>query len=169
MCWLKIQTVADLQKNFNSLFILQVSHDSKFQLRMPSLWTGVRVVSSCTSTQRNETLTNCVTTPCMDMKTIGIPPCTGTSGQPQSKAKVDLVMIQTLLLFKCKLLCYHANKILVSITTWSPSASLQIKSLATKYTTVKWLIKSHHLSDSVFTTKYSQDCLSPQETPKSYI
>ena len=41
------------------------------------------VVSSCTSTQRNETLTNCVTTPCMDMKTIGIPPCTGTPGQPQ--------------------------------------------------------------------------------------
>ena len=27
------------------------------------------VVSSCTGTQRNETLTNCVTTPCMDMKT----------------------------------------------------------------------------------------------------
>ena len=40
------------------------------------------VVSSCTGTQRNETLTNCVTTPCMDMKTIGIPPCTGTPGQP---------------------------------------------------------------------------------------
>ena len=35
------------------------------------------VVSSCTGTQRNETLTNCV-----DMKTIGIPPCTGTPGQP---------------------------------------------------------------------------------------
>ena len=34
-------------------------------------------VSSCTGTQRNETLTNCV-----DMKTIGIPPCTGTPGQP---------------------------------------------------------------------------------------
>ena len=31
---------------------------------------------------RNETLTNCVTTPCMDMKTIGIPPCTGTPEQP---------------------------------------------------------------------------------------
>ena len=40
------------------------------------------VVSSCTGIQRNETLTNCVTTPCMDMKTIGIPPCTGTPGQP---------------------------------------------------------------------------------------
>ena len=36
----------------------------------------------CTGTQRNETLTNCVTTLCMDMKTIGIPPCTGTPGQP---------------------------------------------------------------------------------------
>ena len=40
------------------------------------------VVSLCTGTQRNETLTNCVTTPCVDMKTIGIPPCTGTPGQP---------------------------------------------------------------------------------------
>ena len=27
----------------------------------------------------------------------------------RSEAKVDLVLIQTLLLFKCKLLCYHAN------------------------------------------------------------
>ena len=27
----------------------------------------------------------------------------------RNKAKGDLVMIQTLLLFKCKLLCYHAN------------------------------------------------------------
>ena len=30
-----------------------------------------------------KTLMNCVTTPCIDMKTIGIPPCTGTPGQPQ--------------------------------------------------------------------------------------
>ena len=43
----------------------------------------ILVVSSCTGTQRNETLTNCVTTPCMDIKTIGIPPCTGTPGQPR--------------------------------------------------------------------------------------
>ena len=27
----------------------------------------------------------------------------------RSEAKGDLVMIQTFLLFKCKLLCYHAN------------------------------------------------------------
>ena len=40
------------------------------------------VVSSYNGTQRNETLTNCVTTPCMDMKTIGTPPCTSTPGQP---------------------------------------------------------------------------------------
>ena len=58
----------------------------------------------------------------------------------RNEAKGDLVMLQTLLLFKCKLLCYHANWILVSITTRSPSASLQIKGLATKYTTVKWPI-----------------------------
>ena len=49
----------------------------------------------------------------------------------RSEAKVDLVIIQTLLLFKCKLLCYHANQILFSITTRSPSSSLQIKGLAT--------------------------------------
>ena len=58
----------------------------------------------------------------------------------KSEAKGDLVMTQTLLLFKYKLPCYHANKILISIPTWSTSASLQIKSLATKYTTVKWPI-----------------------------
>ena len=50
-------------------------------------------------------------------------------------------MIHTLLLFKCKLLCYHANLILVSTTTRSPSASLQRKGFATKYTTVKWPIE----------------------------
>ena len=54
------------------LFIMKVVHVLK----------RLRVVSSCTGTQRNETLTNCVTTPCMDMKTIGIPPYTGTPGQP---------------------------------------------------------------------------------------
>ena len=50
------------------------------------------VVSSCTGTQRNETLTNCVTTPCMDVKTIGIPPCTGTPGQPP-KMQVMLIIL----------------------------------------------------------------------------
>ena len=54
-----------------------------------------------------------------------------------NEAKGDLVMIQTLLPFKGKLLCYHANLIMVSITTLSTSASLQIKGLATKYTTKK--------------------------------
>ena len=29
--------------------------------------------------------------------------------EQEEEAKVDLVMIQTLLLFKCTLLCYHAN------------------------------------------------------------
>ena len=41
------------------------------------------VVSSCTGTQKKETLTNCVISPCMVMKTIGIPSCTGTPGQPR--------------------------------------------------------------------------------------
>ena len=48
-----------------------------------------------------------------------------------------VVRIQNLLLFKCKLLGYHAIQILVSTTARSPSATLQIKGLATKYTTVE--------------------------------
>ena len=40
-------------------------------------------MSSCTGTQKKETLTNCVITPCMVMKTKGIPLCTGTPGQPR--------------------------------------------------------------------------------------
>ena len=34
-----------------------------------------------------------------------------------------LYMVQTLLLFKCELLCYHSNWILVSITRWLPLIS----------------------------------------------
>ena len=64
----------------------------------------------------------------------------------RNEAKGDLVMIQTWLLFKYKLLCYHANQILVSIITRSPSASLQIRGLATKYTTAKWPIVSKQFS-----------------------
>ena len=57
----------------------------------------------------------------------------------RSEAEDDLVMIKkTMLLLKCKWLCYHANLILVFITTWSTSAWPQIKGLAIKYTTVKW-------------------------------
>ena len=48
----------------------------------------------------------------------------------RSEAKDDLVMIQTSLLFKKT----------VFITTWSPLSSPQMKGLATKYTTVTWLI-----------------------------
>ena len=51
-------------------------------------------------------------------------------------------MTQKLLLFKCKLLCYHANEILASITIRSPSASIQIRGLATEYTTAKWSISA---------------------------
>ena len=32
-----------------------------------------------------------------------------TAPLKRSEAKADLVRIQTLLLFKCKLLCYHGN------------------------------------------------------------
>ena len=45
------------------------------------------VVSLCTGTQKKETLTNCVITPCMVMKTIGIPSCTGTPGQPPHRLR----------------------------------------------------------------------------------
>ena len=55
----------------------------------------------------------------------------------RSEAKGVLLVIQTSLFFKCELFCYYANLILVSITTRSLSASLQMKGLATKYTTVK--------------------------------
>ena len=63
------------------------------------------VVSSCTGTQRNKTLTNCVTTPCMDMKTIGIPPCTGTPGQPP-KLSVWVIKYVTHEKKKKNLCCY---------------------------------------------------------------
>ena len=69
------------------------------------------VVSSCTGTQRIETLTNCATTPCMDMKIIRIPPLywytrtapiwcyAGGKSDPQfdRNANVDIQTIQTLL------------------------------------------------------------------------
>ena len=35
---------------------------------------------------KERNINECVTTSCMDMKTIGIPPCTGTPGQPQIKS-----------------------------------------------------------------------------------
>ena len=41
----------------------------------------------------------------------------------RNEAKVDLVMVQTLLLFICELLCYRSNWILVSITIWLPLIS----------------------------------------------
>ena len=64
--------------------------------------------------------------------------CLLTKPFKKSEAKGDLVMIQTLLLFKCKLLCYYANLALVSITTRSPSASFQTRTWL--YITVKWPI-----------------------------
>ena len=78
------------------------------------------------------------------------------------EAKGYLVLIQTLLLFKCILLCYRANWILVSIATWSTSASLQIKDLATNYTTVKWPIPQElrfYLSHARDKTKNIFTCL----------
>lgn len=41
----------------------------------------IRVLSSCSGTQGDETLTKCVTAPCMDIKTIGNLWCTGTPWQ----------------------------------------------------------------------------------------
>ena len=62
----------------------------------------VAVVSSCTGTQKKETLTNCVITPCMVMKTKGIPSCTGTLGQPPGC--YCLWSLQSSLLAICSLL-----------------------------------------------------------------
>ena len=56
----------------------------------------------------------------------------------KSEAKVDLVMIKTLLLFQCKLLCYHSNWSLLQYGHLQPLS--KSKGLATKYTTVKWPI-----------------------------
>ena len=41
---------------------------------------------------KERALANCVTTPCMDMKTIGIPPCTSTPGQPHQSPKQSYLL-----------------------------------------------------------------------------
>ena len=58
----------------------------------------------------------------------------------RSEARVDFVVIQTLLLFICKSLFYYADQFLVSIISRSPLASLSNKGLVTFHTTVKWSI-----------------------------
>ena len=74
--------------------------------------THFSVVSSCTGTQRNETLTNCVTTPCMDMKTIGIPPCTGTPGQPPFfRLKSQRSRTRQLLFEDCRFIYFHSFEV----------------------------------------------------------
>ena len=84
------------------------------------------------------------------------------------EAKGDFAMIQTLLLFKCKLLCYNTNQILVSITTRSPSASLQIKGLVTQCKTVKWPI--NNLNQTVVTLlQVTQGCIIGQGGGKSLL
>ena len=71
--------------------IWECSH-AQWKSESHNFWDKILVVSSFTGTQRNETLTNCVTTPCMDMKTIGIPPCTGTPGQPQNSILPEVII-----------------------------------------------------------------------------
>ena len=70
----------ELKLGWHRLFL---TVESTREIRTVVVVSELLVVSSCTGTQRNETLTNCVTTPCMDMKTIEIPQCTGTPGQPR--------------------------------------------------------------------------------------
>ena len=71
----------------------------------------------------------------------------------RSEAKGDLVMIRTLLLFKFKLLCYHARYWSQGLGLGSPSASLQTKGWTTKCTTSKMTYSSfealigHQLAD----------------------
>ena len=80
---------------------------SELHFRMKTLLEEVTanlVVSSCTGTQRKETLTNCVITPCMVMKTKGIPSCTGTPGQPREFGLLDFladIYNVSCYLFKC--------------------------------------------------------------------
>ena len=69
----------------------------KFLKSIKYLFTLYTVVSSCTGTQKKETLTNCVITPCMVMKTKGIPSCTGTPGQPPLHPKVIMHILHTVL------------------------------------------------------------------------
>ena len=62
-----------------------------------------------------------------------------------SEAEVDLVMIQTLELFKCKSSWHEISIIMIKgrkacIKARSPPASLSIKGKVTKYATVKWTI-----------------------------
>ena len=45
------------------------------------------VVSSCTMYTKEGNINECVISPCMVMKTIGIPSCTGTPGQPRKFVK----------------------------------------------------------------------------------
>ena len=73
----------------------------------------------------------------------------------RSEVKGDLVVTQTLLLFKCKLLCYHARYWSqgLGLGLGSPSASLQTKGWTTKCTTSKMTYSSfealigHQLAD----------------------
>ena len=59
----------------------------------------------------------------------------------RSEATGDFVVIQTLQLFVCKSLCYHANYFCISIISRSPPTSLSYKGLVTLHTTVKWSIE----------------------------
>lgn len=69
-----------------------------------------------------------------------------------SKAGVDLVLIQTLLLFICKhklvsvrTTWFSCEKQWVLIKTGSTPASLPLKGQVTKHTTIKWAILFHSL------------------------
>ena len=65
-----------------------------------------------------------------------------------SEAGVDLVLIRTLLLFTCRSCCSSANQFVFPhekqeslFKTRSTPASLPLKGLVTKHTTVKWTIQ----------------------------
>ena len=57
---------------------------------------------------KERNINECVTTPCMDMKTIGIPPCTGTPGQPRNLLVrfccIDRLLTYTIHIFIIKLI-----------------------------------------------------------------
>ena len=63
--------------------------------------------------------------------------CLLTEPLNRSEARVEFVVIQTLLCFLCKSLCYHANQFLVSIISRLPLTSLLYRGLVTFHKTVK--------------------------------
>ena len=93
------------------------------------------VVSSCTGTQKKETLTNCVITPCMVMKTKGIPSCTGTPGQPPKFCQQNkhIPLKKMIIRTTCKAVEYCACEIFNSDILFTSTFITLVKSVQTSH------------------------------------